>query len=165
MKTLKRRRREGKTDYKARLSLLRSSIPRIIVRKTNRYIIAQYVETKEAQDYVLAGVLSKELLKYGWPKEKEGSLKSIPACYLIGLYLGNKIKKLGGKKIKESAILDIGLIRSIPKSRMYAVLKGLVDSGIKIKHKEGIFPAEKRIRGEHLKEKINFDEIKNKILK
>jgi len=164
MRTLKRRRRERKTDYKARLNLLKSPLPRIIVRKTNNYIIAQCVNTKEAQDNVLTGVVSKELLKYGWPKEKQGSLKSIPACYLTGLCLGEKIKKLNDKKTKENIILDIGLTRNIPKNRIYAVLKGLVDSGIKMKQKEDVFPDEKRIKGEHLKEKINFEDIRKKIL-
>jgi len=158
MKTLKKRRRERKTDYNARLKLLKSSLPRIVIRKTNRYIIAQHVKSKKAQDSVVIGVNSKELLKYGW--EKSGNLKSIPACYLTGMLLGKKIKE----KKENKAVLDIGLIRNVKKGRIYAVLKGLVDSGIEIKHKEGIFPDEKRIKGEHLKNKINFDEIKNKLL-
>ena len=66
------------------------------------------------------------------------------------------------KKNKE-AILDIGLERDVKKSRIYAVLKGLVDSGIKIKHKKENFPEEKRIKGEHLKNKIEFEKIKERI--
>lgn len=161
MKTLKRRRKEGKTDYKARLKLLEGSLPRIVVRKTNKYIIAQYVKSKEAQDKIITGANSKELLKYGWEKEKTGSLKSLPACYFTGLILGKKIKSKGENK---KAILDIGLARSIKKGRIYAVLKGLVDCGIEIKHKADIFPDEKRIKGEHLKNKINFEKIKENIL-
>ena len=65
----------------------------------------------------------------------------------------------------KKAILDIGLERNIPKGRLYGVLKGLVDAGMEIKHKKEIFPEEKRIKGEHLKNKINFDDIKNKISK
>ena len=86
---IKRRRKSGMTDYKSRLNILKSGIPRVIVRVTNRYIIAQYVESKEAQDAVLKNVNSKELLKYGWPKM--GSIKSIPACYLAGFLLGKKV--------------------------------------------------------------------------
>lgn len=162
MKTIKKRRRKGKTDYKARLMLLKSALPRIVVRKTNRYIIIQYVKSKEAQDYIVTGANSKELLKYGWEKEKIGSLKSIPACYLIGFLLGNKIKKIGKNS---KAILDIGLAINVKKSRIYAVLKGLIDSGIEIKHKKEIFPAEERIKGAHLKNKIDFEKIKGEILK
>jgi len=106
MRTIKRRRIERKTDYKARLNLLKNEFPRIVVRKTNRYVLAQYVKSKEAQDYVLTLASSKELLDYGWPEERRGSLKSIPASYFTGLLLGKKIKKI--EKKKAEAILDIG---------------------------------------------------------
>ncbi len=162
MKTIKKRRRERKTDYKRRLLLLRGSLPRIVVRKTNRYIIAQYVKSKEAQDYVSIGTSSKELLKYGWEKERIGSLKSLPACYLTGFLLGDKIKKT---EKNTKAILDIGLSRNVGKNRICSVLKGLIDSGIEIKHKKEIFPDEDRITGSHLKNKINFEKIKGGILK
>ncbi len=161
-RTLKRRRLKGKTDYKTRLNLLKSLLPRIVVRKTNRYLIAQYIKSEDAQDKVIIGANSKELLKYGWSKEAEGSLKSIPACYLTGLLLGKKIKNKEKDKIK--VILDIGLQRNIAKGRLYSVIKGLTDSGIDIKHKKDIFPDDKKIKGENLKNKINFDEIKNKLM-
>jgi large subunit ribosomal protein L18 len=38
-----RRRREGKTNYYKRLKLIRSGKPRLVVRRTNKYIIAQIV--------------------------------------------------------------------------------------------------------------------------
>ena len=161
MRTIKRRRQEGRTDYKARLNLLKSGLPRVIIRKTNRYIIVQYVKSKEAQDHVIVTANSKELLKHGWPEERKGSLKSLPACYLVGLLLGKKIKE---KEKKVKAILDTGLNRNVKKNRIYAVLKGLVDSEIEMAHKEEIFPDKKRLEGEHLKNKIDFDKIKNKLL-
>ena len=160
-KVNKRRRREGKTDYKARLRLLRSNLPRIVIRKSNKYFVIQYVKSENAQDTVVCEVRSKELLKYGWPEQSKGSLKSIPACYLIGLILGEKIKE---KDEKGKVILDLGLQRNIQKSRVYAVLKGLVDSDIEISHKKEIFPDEKRIMGEHLKNKVDVQEIKKKLL-
>ena len=139
-------------------------MPRIVVRKSNRYVLVQYVKSKDAQDRILLGVSSKELLKYGWPKEASGSLKSIPACYLTGLILGKEIKtKIKEEKVK--TILDLGLGRNIKKSRVYAVLKGIVDSGIEIPHNKEVFPDEKRIQGMHLKHKINVEEIKKKLLK
>lgn len=165
MRTIKRRRREGKTDYKARLKLLESSLPRIVIRKTNKYTIAQYVKSKEAQDKVIIGATSKELLKYSWKKEREGSLKSLPACYLTGLLLGKKIIQIEKKEKNVKAILDIGLARNVKKSRIYTVLKGLIDGGIEIKHKKDVFPDDKRIKGEHLKNKIDFEKIKENILK
>jgi len=45
MKLPRRRRIASKTDYKARLSLLKSEKPRLVVRKTNRYIIAPIIVT------------------------------------------------------------------------------------------------------------------------
>ena len=64
---MKRRRKEHKTDYKLRRGLLSSNIPRIVVRRTNKYFIVQVVESKEAQDKIELGINSKNLLKYGWP--------------------------------------------------------------------------------------------------
>jgi large subunit ribosomal protein L18 len=164
MKTVKRRRKEGKTDYQARLIMLKGERPRVIFRKTNKYVIGQYVKSEEAQDKVIVGVSSKQLEDYGWPKEAKGSLKSLPASYLTGLLLG---KKIISKKEKGEAIFDIGLLRNIPKSRVYAFLKGVIDSGINLKCNEKIFPDEKRIKGEHLKNSIPkiFNTVKSKIEK
>ena len=96
MTNLKRRRKEFKTDYKKRFALLKSGLPRVIFRKTNKYLIVQYVKSDNAQDKILLGIDSKVLLKYGWPKEE--SIKSIPAAYLTGYLFGKKIllKKLEG---------------------------------------------------------------------
>ena len=159
MKTLKRRRQEHKTDYLKRLKLLKSGKPRIVFRKTNKYIIAQYVTSKEAQDKIEFGISSKNLLKYGWSKEFDGSLKSIPASYLTGYLIGKQIIK----KNFANPIIDFGMIRALSKTRVYGFLKGLVDAGIEIKSREEIFPDEKRISGEHMKNKIPFNEIKSKI--
>ena len=128
-KTLKRRRLQAKTDYKTRLALLKSGKPRLVVRKSNKYITAQIVETDIAQDKVIAGITSRVLLSKGWPKDLSGSLKSKQAAYLTGLILGNLAKD----KTK-SVILDIGMNRNISKSRVYAVLKGAIDSGLDIPH-------------------------------
>ena len=157
MKTAKRRRIEAKTDYLKRLKLLKSGKPRIVFRKTNRYIIAQYIESEEAKDKVKAGVTSKILLKYGWPEKYEGSLKSIPASYLTGLFFGKKIKEM------PSPIFDIGMIQSIHKTKVFAFIKGIIDSGIKTSCKKEAFPEDAKIRGENLKNKIPFQEIKQRI--
>ncbi len=159
MRSQKRRRKENKTDYLKRLKLLKSGKPRIVFRKTNRGIISEYVVSNEAQDKVVFGFDSKILKEYGWPKEAYGSLKSISASYLTGYLTGKKILK----EKMEMPILDSGMNRSIHKNKIYAFLKGLIDAGIKIECKKEFFPEEKRIKGEHLKNKINFNEIKSKI--
>lgn len=161
MKTIRKRRRiECKTDYKARLLMLTSGKPRVIFRKTNRYITGQLVKSNEARDSVSIGLDSRELKKYGWPDS--GSIKSLPAAYLTGLLLG---KKIIDKEGKINAIFDIGLQRNSPGSREYAFLKGVVDSGVSINCNEKMFPEESRISGKHLKKSIEFEKIKSKIEK
>jgi len=143
LRTLKRRRRENKTDYKARRILLISGIPRIVVRRTNKYFIIQAVESNEAQDKVIATVTSKELLKNGWDTKMQGSLKSIPAGYLTGILMAKKIDK--GKYI-----MDLGMGRTIKGSRLFAVVKGLIDGGLDIPANKTVFPSEERLNGEHI---------------
>jgi len=161
MKVNKKRRRQNKTDYLKRLKLLKSKSPRIVFRKTNKYIIAQYITSKQAQDRIEIGINSKNLMNYGWPEKAKGSLKSLPASYLTGYLIGKKILK---QKLKKP-ILDIGMIRALHKNRAYAFTKGLIDAGVKINCQEKVFPDESRIKGEHMKNKIPFDEIKSKIMK
>lgn len=162
MKLEKRRRQENKTDYANRMSLLKSGIPRIVARKTNKYLILQYVRSNEAVDKVIYGVTSKDLIKFGWNKENTGSLKSLPACYLTGYLLG---KKILDKEKNAGAIFDIGLARNISGSRLYAALKGLVDAGIKIPSNSSVFPENDRLEGKNLTKEIqkNFNEVKIKI--
>ena len=161
MKTLKNRRRENKTDYKKRLGLLKSRKPRIVFRKTNRYIIGQYITSKNAQDKIALGLTSNELIKYGWPKDFNGSLKSITASYLTGYLIGKRITK---EKL-ENPILDLGMIRVSHKTKVYAFIKGLIDSGIEINCEEENFPEEERIQGKNLKKDFSktFKEIKSKL--
>lgn len=145
LRTLKKRRRENKTDYKARRILLESGIPRIVVRITNKHFIIQAVESHEAQDKVLTTVTSKDLLKNGWDKKKAGSLKSIPAGYLTGMLMA---KKLGKGKF----IMDLGMNRTLSGGRIFSVVKGLIDGGLEISANEKVFPSEERLNGEHLSE-------------
>ena len=135
IRTIKRRRRERKTDYKARFALLKSGKPRLVVRKTNKYLIAQVVETNLAQDRVVYGVTSKQLLSQGWSELKSGSLKSLKAAYQTGYLLGQKMK---GKV--DELILDTGMHRNIHKSRIYALLSGAVDAGLNIPHNKDVLP-------------------------
>ena len=163
MKTQKRRRKQGKTDYKKRMNLLKGLRPRVTFRKTNRYLVVQYILSNEAQDKIVFGITSKKLLKYGWPKNFEGSLKSIPASYLTGYLFGKIILE---KKLKEP-IIDFGMLRTLHKSKIYSFLKGIIDSGIKIQCDKEIFPEEERIKGKSLKEDFSkeFEKIKLNIEK
>jgi len=138
-RTIKRRRKEGKTDYKARLGFLKSDKPRVVVRKTNKYIIGQIVLTDIAQDRVVVSVTSKDLLDSGWPKKLEGSLKSLSACYLTGYLLGKKSKDIN------EGILDIGLQRNIKKSRLYAFLRGLNEGGFSAPHNKDSLPNDEEL--------------------
>jgi len=151
----KRRRLEGKTNYLKRRKLLESGKPRVVIRKSNCYITIQYIESKYAQDYVRVSAFSKELLNYGWPKENTNSLKSLAAAYLTGLLFGKRIENF------KEAVVDTGLIRSTKGSRIYAALKGIIDSGFKIKHNPEVFPNEERIKNK----KAFFDKVKDNILK
>lgn len=151
----KRRRLENKTDYLNRRRLLEGGKPRVVVRKTNKYIILQYVESREAQDKVINSVVSSELLNHGWPADKAGSLKSLAAAYLTGILFAKTVKST------KDVVLDMGLLRNTPGSRIYAALKGMVDGGMKIRHDAKIFPDEKRIKSENTK--AFFDSVKLKV--
>jgi len=155
----KRRRREGKTNYSKRIMLLKSERPRIVFRRTNKYIIGQYVESHDAQDKVVFGVDSRELLNHGWPEEAKGSLKSVTASYLTGYLVGKKVKD----KELEEPIVDFGMFKIIYKGRLFAFLKGLIDAGLNIECKEEALPEDERVQGQHLKNKIDFNKIKSSI--
>ncbi len=137
-----RRRREGKTNYRKRLKLLLSRKPRLVVRITNRRVIAQIVEYHPDGDRTLVFADSKELERFGW----KGDLNNTPAAYLTGLLIGKKAKEAG----IEEAILDIGLRTPSRGARIFAVLKGAVEAGLDVPHSEEILPDESRVRGEHI---------------
>lgn len=139
-RTLKRRRFESKTDYSARIRILQSEKPRIVVRRTNRYIVVQLVESTLAQDKVLVSVSSRDLVSHGWPAALSGSLKSLPAAYLTGLLLAQKMK---GKAT--DVIFDIGMQRNASGGRLYAVLAGLIEGGISIPHNASVLPSAARL--------------------
>lgn len=153
LRTQKRRRRENKTDYKARRILLVSGLPRIVVRMTNKYFIMQAVESSEAQDKVLATITSKDLLKNGWSEEKKGSLKSISAGYLTGILMAKKLK--GGKYI-----VDLGMARTYKGGRVFATIAGLIEGGLDVPANSKVFPSEDRLMGEHAGLKEMVEKVK-----
>ena len=143
MKTVAlRRKREGKTDYRKRLALLKGNKLRIVIRKSQKQFSVQIIDYAPSGDKVLAGLTSKELQKLGW----KGTLNNLPAAYLTGYIIA---KKAVQKKIKD-CVLDLGQNTSIKGCALYAVLKGLLDGGLNIPHSEEVFPKKERIRGEHI---------------
>lgn len=137
-----RRRREGKTDYRKRLKLLKSSKPRLVVRKSLNRIMVQLISFEEKGDRVLASADSKELEKLGW----KGGTSNLPAAYLAGLLCAARAKMAGAAE----AVLDTGLRQPVKGTNLFAALKGALDAGLAIPHDEGVLPAESRIRGEHI---------------
>ncbi|MGA2130336.1 MAG: 50S ribosomal protein L18 [Candidatus Pacearchaeota archaeon] len=161
MKTIRRRRKENKTNYNIRMNLLKSGMPRVVFRKTDKYIIGEYVTSDEAKDKVVFGITSKILLKNGWPEDMKGSLKSLSASYLTGFIFGKEISE---KKL-QVPVLDIGMTRNVAKGRVFAFVKGIIDSGIKMKSGAEVFPSEERINGKNMKKDFSatFIKIKSKI--
>ena len=138
-----RRRREGKTNYYKRRELLKSGRNRLVVRKTARNMIVQFVESIAEGDKILLAVTSMKLPEYGW-KITGGN---IPGAYLTGYLAGKMALKAG----IEDAILDLGTQVPQHGTRLFAALKGVIDAGVDIPAGEGIFPEENIIRGEHIK--------------
>ena len=154
----KRRRRECKTDYRKRLVLLKGNLPRLVIRKSARYITLQIIQSSHAQDKVLYSVNTKDLLKNGWPAEKSGSLKNLSAAYLSGLLLGKRSLADG---FKGKVILDSGLIPNTKGSKIYAAVKGFADSGIEIPFDEKVMFSEEQI-AEKIGKEV-FDKVKGGI--
>jgi large subunit ribosomal protein L5e len=162
-----RRRREGRTDYRARKKLIIQSknkynTPkyRLVVRFTNKDIITQIVAAKIKGDLVLTAAYAHELPQYGL---KHG-LTNYAAAYATGLLIARRhLKKLGlasrypGKtevtgedwqydydELEEGpkpfkALLDVGLVKTSTGARIFAVLKGALDGGMDVPHSESRF--------------------------
>jgi large subunit ribosomal protein L18 len=138
-----RRRREAKTDYYQRRELIKSKKPRLIIRCTLSHTIAQFANATQKGDDITVSACSKELLRdYGW----KAPCGNVPAAYLTGLLAGFKAKKRG----LSEAILDIGLTKKSVGSRLFAALKGVLDSGVVVPGDKKMLPNESRINGEHI---------------
>ena len=154
-----RRSRQGKTDYRIRLNLLRSGKVRFVVRKTLKNTIIQFVEYKEGGDIILVSANSNELKKnYNW----NFSTSNTPAAYLTGLLAGKRAKDKG---IKE-CILDIGRHPPVTGSRVFASLKGVIDAGVNCPYDQEKIPTDERIMGKHIDNGVtdSIDQLKNKII-
>ena len=152
-----RRRREGKTDYRKRLALLKSRKPRVIVRKSNKNIQVQFAQYAQDGDLIVTSAVGSDLKKYGWTY----SLSNTPAAYLTGVLAGKRALQ---HQVAEG-ILDIGLYAPSHGARIFAALKGVADAGVDIPYGEDVIPSEDRIHGKHISEELEekISEIKKKI--
>ncbi|PSS35749.1 60S ribosomal protein, partial [Actinidia chinensis var. chinensis] len=159
-----KRRREGKTDYRARIRLINQdknkyNTPkyRFIVRFTNKDIIAQIASASIAGDIVLASAYSHELPRYGL----EVGLTNYAAAYCTGLLLARRVLKTlemddeyqgnveatgedfsvepAESRRPFRALLDVGLIRTTTGNRVFGALKGALDGGLDIPHSDKRF--------------------------
>jgi large subunit ribosomal protein L5e len=162
----RRRRRQGKTDFKARCKMVRQDKNkfnnkkyRLIVRITNKRVICQIAYATIRGDMIVAAASSHELSKYGVP----AGYKNYAACYCTGLLVARRVlKNMGmdemfkgkeeidgeeyhvedeeGERRPLKAILDVGLRRTCAGARMWGALKGAVDGGLHIPHTAKNFP-------------------------
>ncbi|CAM9664403.1 unnamed protein product, partial [Scytosiphon promiscuus] len=105
-----RRRREGKTDYRARKRLIcqdknkyNSPKYRLVVRFTNKYVLAQVIYATIQGDVCMCQASSKELPRYGC---KVG-LKNYAAAYCTGLLVARRLlRQLGLDEADDEKKMD-----------------------------------------------------------
>ncbi len=152
--TILRRKREGVTDYRKRLNLLKSESPRLVVRISGKGFVGQIVEYDPEGDLVRITVNSQTMRKHLGITGNNSQ-----ACYLAGYFLGKKALKME----VDYAILDNGRQHLVKGGRTAAVLKGILDAGVDVPCSEDILPKKERLSGKHLKYPLNVDELKTKI--
>lgn len=153
-----RRRREGRTDYHSRLALLKSGVPRAVVRRSRNLIRVQFIEYDPVGDRILTAVDSSMLEPFGWKAGKANTA----SAYLTGYLGGRKALEAG----IDEAVLDIGIVMPVAGSRSFAVLKGMVDAGMYIPHSDEALPSEERISGIRNGElKADYDKALAKMVK
>ena len=138
-----RRKRERKTNYRKRLRLLLSGMPRLVARKSLNNILLQMVEYSPDGDKVVLSAHSSELAKkFNWKM----STGNVPSAYLTGLLIGKRAKKKGIK----NAILDMGMHVSVKNSRIYSALKGAIDAGLEIPYAKEMAPPDDILKGKKI---------------
>ncbi len=137
-----RRRREGLTDYRQRLRLLKSGLPRLVARISNQHVRAQFEVIGPHGDETAAAATSGDLADFGW----EAPVGNLPTAYLTGSLAGRRAIAAG----LEEAVLDIGLHSPTPGAKVFAVQEGAIDAGLEIPHNESVLPPWERTRGEHI---------------
>jgi len=148
-----KRRRANKTDYKARLALLKSGKTRLVIRLTNRRAIAQLVKYDAKGDRTIVQADSIDLtgIKAKAAKTGEGAwIKDVKfgrntlSCYLVGALCAARAADAG---IKE-AVVDVGLRNPVKGGRIFAMIKGAADAGLSVSLPPNeLLPSPERIRG------------------
>merc|ERR1711871_1597751 len=145
-----RRRREGKTDYYARKRLINQEknkyfTPkfRLVVRFTNKDIIAQIVSAKIIGDEVLTCAYAHALTKLGLADKYQATDEVSGDVYIV-----DELDDEGAPH-PFKAVLDVGLKRTTTGSRCFGVMKGAADGGLLIPHNEKRFPGYDRASKEY----------------
>ncbi len=141
-----RRRREGRTNYARRLALLKSRLPRLVIRKSNKAIVSQIVEFHPSGDKVVCQASTMQLSIFGF-----NAKRNTPSGYLLGFLIARKALA----KSVEKVVPDIGLHTASKGSVLFAVLKGAIDAGLKIEADQNMFPSQDRITGKHISADIS----------
>src|SRR3989338_11323392 len=135
-----RRRRLGLTNYSRRLGLVKSTLPRMVVRKARRGVLVQFIAFSPTGDSVLACAKSQQLSKFGW-----GARRNTPSAYLTGLFAG----KLAATKKISGFVLDVGIATPSKGAIVFAALQGALDAGLKANYDGKMIDAS-RISGAHI---------------
>ncbi len=130
------------TNYKRRLSLLKSGKLRFVIRKTNKRIICQAVKYNVKGDEVLLTVSSDELDEFKW----KHSFNNLPASYLVGFLFGKKAQE----NDLDDFVVDFGRQIVTKGNKLFAVLKGASEAGINFPYSDNKFPEENRVKGKHI---------------
>jgi len=149
-----RRRRSGKTNFVKRLALMKSGKTRMVVRRSNKNVVVQFVAFDPKGDKTLVTVNGAQLAKkYKWP-----SKRNVWTAYLAGLEAAKLAKKQGVSDF----VLDIGLYVPSKGSVLFAALAGANDAGLKSDFDDSIIPSDK-LSNPPEKIKGLFEEVKGKI--
>lgn len=137
------RRIRGQTDYVQRLELLKSGFTRIVIRRSNSAVLVQFVDYADNGDKIITAARSADLKKLGFTL----NTGNLSAAYLTGFLAGKRAQLA---KVEGECIVDLGLQSSFYGSRLFAAVKGVVDSGVSVRVGDAVFPSEERLSGAHL---------------
>jgi len=137
---------------------------RLVVRFSNKDVTCQIAYATLKSDIILCAAYSHELPRYGAKLYKRGGQKNYAAAYATGLLVARRVlTKLGLEKsyvgqskpdgkdfnVKRDkgverrpflVLLDVGLHFTTTGARVFGAMKGAVDGGLSMPHKNKRFP-------------------------
>ncbi len=137
-----KRRRKKITNYKKRLALVKSGLPRMVIRTSNKAIEVQFIKYEEKGDKIIASVNSNALKKHGW-----NSKRNSPTAYLTSFSCALKAKEKGVKEF----VLDIGMTTPSKGAISFIGAQGAIDAGLVTILGEGKI-IDERTKGIHIEE-------------